>query len=410
MSKVVFASLVATALARGPPWDPRLPVPEFQVNLDQPPELRFAKVIEHFNSSIWNFYTGMHLHNFVVTGLANKIAKARGPEPEEFMREIEGIAKATNIPVNAIHTIQMLYEINTLMVPIVNITWPWDAEDRGMYALEAKNWTTADEERPLLGPLRFGCTGIIATDPNDGSVYHARNLDFSFAKYLQALTYTGVFTKGGKEVFRAQTIAAYPSVLTGMRKGPNGYTIEINTRFLDHWGGNKQMFHNLFTEKRNLSGWSKRKILENVDNYEEAVDAFSTTPYVASEYNIIAGVKKGIIIGRNPDGPAYTIPLNKSKYIIMTNFDYVYHDIREWFDPTGGKGIFHPRRQAAQKILDAASAITPDVLFSTLNNFEVMAKDTIFQMIANPEKGLWNVSLPACTACGRSDSRAFVVV
>merc|ERR1712070_1119555 len=210
---------------------------------------------------------------------------------------------------------------------------------------------------------------------DDGTVYHARNLDFSFAEYLQPLTYTGVFTKGGQEVFRAQTIAAYSAVLTGMRKGPNGYTIEINTRFGDHIGANVDLVENIFTKKAPLSGWTKRKILENHDNYEDAVEAFSHTPYVATEYNIIAGVKKGIIIGRNPDGPAYTIPLNKSKYIIMTNFDYIYHDIREWFDPTGGKGIGHPRRIAAEKILKAADILTPGVLFGALNDFEVMAKD-----------------------------------
>jgi len=352
----------------------------------------------------------LHLHNGLVTELATLISQHRGPETDEFQREIEGLAKLTNIAAPALHAIQMLYEINTLMVPIVNITWPWDKEDKGMYAMEASNWSPEHSQRPLLGPLRFGCTGIIATDKTDGTVYHARNLDFSFANYLQPMTYTGIFTKGGKEIFRAQTIAAYSSILTGMRKGSNGYTIEINTRFLDHWGGNKQMFQNLFTEKRPLSGWTKRKILENHDNYEDAVEAFSHTPYVATEYNIIAGVKKGVIIGRNPDGPAYTIPLEDKKYIIMTNFDYVYHDIREWFDPTGGKGLLHPRRQAAEKILKAADTLTPEVLFGTLTDFEVMAKDTIFQAIMNVEKGLWNVSLPNCAACGRSSPLASIVV
>merc|ERR1719246_130931 len=67
----------------------------------------------------------------------------------------------------------------------------------------------------IIHPIRFGCTGIIATDKEDGTVYHARNLDFSFAKFLQPLTYTGIFTKKGTEIFRAQTIAGYPSVVTG---------------------------------------------------------------------------------------------------------------------------------------------------------------------------------------------------
>merc|ERR1712070_539519 len=247
-----------------------------------------------------------------------------------------------------------------------------------------------------------GCTGIIATSDEDGTVYHARNLDFSFAEYLQPMTYTGIFTKGGSEIFRAQTIAGYAAILTGMRKGPNGYAIEINTRFPDHWGGNSEMIKNVFTNKISLSGWTKRKILEEQDNYEDAVEALSTTPYCSTEYNIVSGVKKGTILGRGADGLAYQMPLIESdkKYIIMTNFDYNWGDIREMFDPTGGNGIFHPRRKPAQDLLDNADSITSELLFDVINDYAVMAKDTIFQVIMNVETGLWNASLPECTKCG----------
>merc|ERR1719291_1020034 len=269
---------------------------------------------------------------------------------------------------------------------------------------------TTQQEQLSGFPIRFGCTGIIAWDRQDSTVYHARNLDFSFAEYLQAMAYTGIFKKNGAEVFRAQTIAGYTAILTGMRKGANGFTVEINTRFANHLGANKLMFHNLFTEKRNFSGWTKRKIMENFDTYEGAVEAMSSIPYVATEYNIISGVKKGTILARDPGGLAYRLNLDKNKYIIMTNFDYIYHDIKEWFDPTGGYGIGHPRRVAAEKILNASNAITPDVLFGALNDFGVMANDTIFQALMNVQTGGWNVSLPACGACGRgSDSTAVVV-
>jgi len=217
------------------------------------------------------------------------------------------------------------------------------------------------------------------------------------------MTYTGVFTKGGKEVFRAQMIAGYSAILTGMRMGSNGYTIEINTRFASHLGDNGKMFRNLFKEKREVSGWSKRKILETIDNYDDAVEAFSSTPYASSEYNIVAGVKKGVILARDADGVAFKLPLNESSsdYVLMTNFDYPWHDIKEAFDPTSVKGIGHSRRKDAQKLLDAAPVLTPGLLFDVLNDDGVMAKDTIFQVIMNVEKGLWNASLPACVKCGR---------
>ena len=59
------------------------------------------------------------------------------------------------------------------------------------------------------------------------------------------LVYNGVFTKGGKEVFRSQMIAGYTMVITAFRAGENGYAVERNTRYTDHWGGNKEMIDNL---------------------------------------------------------------------------------------------------------------------------------------------------------------------
>jgi len=67
--------------------------------------------------------------------------------------------------------------------------------------------------------------------------------------------------------------------------------------------------------------------------------------------------------------------------------------VREWFDPTGGNGAGHPRRIAAQKQLNATEVLTPEALFSVINNKGVFA-DTIFQAIINVEKGVWDVSQP----------------
>jgi len=375
----------------------RVPVPEFEINLDLEPEERFTEVLTHFGDNVRNFAKHLHAGNSVVKAITDAIALKRGPETEELQREITGFHRVLGIAKAELHAVQLFYEINTLMVPIVNFTH--GSSDMDLIH-ELLGYTSSDWSLPE--PLHFGCTGIIATSDDDGTVYHARNLDFSFAEWLQPMTYTGIFTKSGSEIFRAQLIAGYANMITGMRKGSNGYTIEINTRFPDHLGGNSEMIKNIFANKIIPSGWSKRKILETIDNYEDAVEALSTTPYGAPEYNIVSGVKKGTIIARNPEGPAYTLPLSESgkKYIIMTNFDYNWGDVREIFDPTGGKGIFHPRRKAAEALLDNAESMTPELLFNVITDFEVMAKDTIFQVIMNVETGLWNASLPHCTKCG----------
>jgi hypothetical protein len=394
----MFKRLLLASLSVGALSVNRRPVPEFTINLDDEPEDRFTEVLTHFAPQLQNFVKYIHADGSSVKAIATALALKRGRETDEFNRELTGWSKVTGIAKNELHTIQMIYDLQTLMVPIVNFTH--GSADMDLIQELLGEVLPSDLRAPE--PFHMGCTGIIATSDEDGTVYHARNLDFSFAEYLQPMAYTGIFTKGGSEIFRAQTIAGFDAILTGMRKGPNGYTIEINTRYPDHWGGNKEMIQNLFTNKIALSGWTKRKILEEQDNYEDAVEALSTTPYCSTEYNIVAGVKKGTILGRNPNGLAYQMPLSESgkKYILMTNFDYNWGDIREIFDPTGGDGIFHPRRKPAENLLDNADSITGELLFDVINDHAVMAKDTIFQVLMNVETGLWNASLPECAKCG----------
>lgn len=368
-------------LVSAPVCAQRRSVPEFEINLDAAPEQRFAEVTRHFQSSIQAFWHGFW-DNIIAKDAFIGLTKRRGLETEELQKEIEGIANITGLPLYGIHAFQLLYELQTLMVPIENITIPWK------------------------GP---GCTGILAVNKEDGMVYHARNQDFAPATYMQNLIYTGIFTRGGREVFRGQMVALYAFPLTGLKKGPNGFSTETNTRYTDHVHGNAELWKNLLGERRPLNGWTIRKILEESADYEAAVQAASSKTLTATQYLVIGGVRKGTILARNPDNLAYQLTLGKRSYlcrddyIIMTNFDYVFHDVREWFDPTGGHGIGHPRRVAAQKLLNQSGHLTPDVLWSTINDKGVMAKDTIFQALINVETGSWNVSLPACTECGRNE-------
>lgn len=288
--------------------DQRRPLPDFDINLDLAPELRFTAIVQHFNASIHSFVDKLITHNLPVKALLYGLVGKRGPETEELQGEIRGIAKLTGLPEYIIHAVQMLYELQTVMVPIENITLPW------------------------RGP---GCTGIVALNKADGKVYHARNMDMGPDKLMQELQYTGIFKKAGREVFRAEMFAAVSFVITGMKKGPNGFAMETNTRYLDHWGGNKEMLTNLLSERRLLNTWSARKILETAVDYEAAVEAFSSVKLVATQYVILSGVKKGTILARNPDGLAYQLTLGqpnyhcRDDYIIVTNMDYWYHDIRE---------------------------------------------------------------------------------
>jgi hypothetical protein len=134
-----------------------------------------------------------------------------------------------------------MYEVSTIMVP--------------QHIREGLNFIEALD---LVGnPM---CTGILAYDP-EGQVNHARNLDFGFPKHLEKLLYNAKFTKAGVEVFRAQMVWGYSGVLTGFKKG--GFSVEINTRFSQVRGQNKDTLENLILKRRNLAAWMVRETLEN---------------------------------------------------------------------------------------------------------------------------------------------------
>jgi hypothetical protein len=351
------------------------PLPSFDINLDLAPELRFKAVLTTYNATIWAFYQKLFVEQPEVQKFVHDLVKKRGPENAEMQAEIQGVANVMAMSVEAAGALQLLYELQTLMVPIENVTSPYPIF-------------------PWRGP---GCTGIIAMDKT-GAVRHARNMDFSPKFLMQNLTYQARFLRNGTEVFRAQMIAAYSCIVTGMRMGTNGFTIETNTRYTSHVGGNQEMFHHLLVDKRDLNGWTLRKVLETSADYEAALTAVSVTPLVATQYVIMSGNRKGNIVSRDPNGVANLMTLGqpnfecRSDYIIVTNFDYFFHDFREYFDYTGEIG--HPRRIEAQKLLNASSDLTQDVLFHTISAKGVFATDTIFQAIMSVELNLWNVSLP----------------
>ena len=360
-------------------------VPSLHISLDllAPPETRYVEVATRFNSSIWNFYNTLFAHDAALTNALYAMVDKRGPEPDAVMRgEIQGIVVTTRLPAKFVQGVQALYELQTLMVPIVNGSSRQDPLPRRYRALE--RW-------PLLGP---GCTGIVARNTADGTVVHARNMDLAPVKLFAPLVYEGVFTRNGSVVFRAEMVAGYVSLLTGYR--PGAYVVERNTRYPAHKGGNREMLDNLL-DGVPLSGWTPRRMNEDVSTYDEALaKVVESAHFVATEYVLMSGVRRGDIVARDPASVAHLSTLGPSAYVIVTNFDYWWHDVREYLDPTGGH-VGLPRRVAAQRILNASLnaglALTPELMNATISADGVLA-DTIFQAVADVEVGLWAIAQP----------------
>jgi hypothetical protein len=385
----------------------RRTVKEYVINLDSPPGARYNALVPDFNATVWGFFNKYFAKDVILRDALYALVDLRGKESDaEMQAEIDGLANASKLPAKFVHGIQTLYELQTIMVPIVNFSHH-SAGSLGLpKGWEAFNHTNAWNQvgprgwealtrLPWRGP---GCTGIIALDKSDGTVNHARNLDFAPVDVMTNLVYTGIFTRGGKEVFRSQMVAGYVQLVTGMRRGPNGYAIERNTRYADHVGGFDETMKNVLSG-RALNGWTLRKIMEKHADYEGATAAIAQAKYASPEYAIVSGVRKGLIYARNPEYVAHTQTLGqhnfeeRDDYIIITNWDFFWHDLREYFDPTGGQIGPNTRRVVAQRRLNASAVITPAVLFETINGKGTIA-DTIFQAIINVEKDVYNVSLP----------------
>lgn len=389
MSRALLPALLPALLTGqgGGVGPPPPPPPEFRIDLDREPEERFQDVTQHFRAPIQDLVSTLEsAGGRLGVAFIRRLVEHRGVErDEELAAEVRGYAKYAQVPPEYAQFAQLIYELQTVMVPVENVTWPWGQ-------------TT---QRSGLEPS-FGCTGIVARSADDGTVIHARNLDFSFARWLQKISYIGTFFKGGKEIYTAQMIALYSFPITAMRRGSNGYSVEINTRFPPKSSNIGSLMKHVFEEKRELSGWVRRQVLQSTDSYEDAVKAFSTRPYASTEYDVISGNQKGTVLARDPDSVYHTLTLGPSRndYIIITNFDYWDHDFKEWFDPTA-LHFGHSRRVGAERLLNRSRNISLAELYSVMTDDNVMAKDTIYQAFMNVQQGTMKSFQPRCEACGQ---------
>ena len=73
------------------------------------------------------------------------------------------------------------------------------------------------------------CTSIVARMQN-GTIIHARNLDFDFPELMETLVYKAYIKKNGKIVGEAPAIAGYIGLYTGIRY--DTFTVSYNVRML----------------------------------------------------------------------------------------------------------------------------------------------------------------------------------
>ncbi|BFZ24631.1 hypothetical protein BsWGS_27670 [Bradybaena similaris] len=226
------------------PPDPRTKVGTFIINLDQPPEKRWTTLAKVMGPGIQQLLESFKQYakdwtkaaDAIIHFVDTKGGSLDGTLPYPFAGEISGFANDSGINLGELLLYNLFYEFFTV------------------------------------------CTSIVAEDPN-GTLYHARNLDFglflgwdiknktwAITEKLRPLIVNLDWQRGGQTVFKSTNFAGYIGILTAVK--PKLFTLTMNERFnIDGGfiGGNSSGQGAVITRSRegavdvwgmrNASGW-----------------------------------------------------------------------------------------------------------------------------------------------------------
>ena len=160
------------------------------------------------------------------------------------------------------------------------------------------------------------CTSIVARMSN-GTIVHARNLDFDFPSIMETLVYKALIKKNGKIIGEAPAIAGYMGFYTGIKY--DAFTVSYNVRMLRT--KQSDILANIereFTPGIIPTAQLIQKAFLESPTWSEAVKLLSYHPVNTPCYVIIGGKleNEGIVIVRDPLGLNRTIQLSESNWYV----------------------------------------------------------------------------------------------
>ncbi|KAJ3602876.1 hypothetical protein NHX12_030621 [Muraenolepis orangiensis] len=307
--------------------------PLLNISLDEPPEARWAPILEVFDINFLNKAMAEIIDStvprWVHEAVAPLVVALEKYIPQPYAGEIRGLAQHAGASVSDIILLNFAYEISAF------------------------------------------CTSIVAQD-TEGNVYHGRNLDYPKA-VLRNLTVNIHFIKQGEVVYRGTSFAGYVGLWTG--QSPKRFTISGNQRGKDRWWNWWKNVVSALLLKSSPVSWLIRETLEGAADFQDAVMRLSKTPIITGVYYIVAGVHpgEGVVITRDRKGPADIWPLdplNGGWYRVETNSDH-------WLPSPGGG---HRRRDEAVKALNATGQknINLATLYQVLSVYPVCNGITVY--------------------------------
>ena len=327
---------------------------KYTINLDLPPSERWTEVIMDHKTELETILKYMNATSspMLIDALFKLGKNIDQYIPPPYNEELVGIAKLLDgVSVGSILMANLYYELNAY----------------GDSEVENNNAAMA-------------CTSIVAETLN-GTILHGRNLDYDLVKYLENITITVDFQKGGNISYTGTTFAGLVGLITGQK--PYKYTISLNERDQGEFWMN--IVEAWMSGMDAVASFHIRDVLAQ-DNlsFNDAVAFMSTKPLIAPCYIVMGGVQsgEGVVLTRERTGFTDQYRLDASNgiwFLLETNYDH-------WTTPPS----WDDRRDPGIKAMEAMTRASANGngLYNVLSTPPVLNWKTTYTVVmsaANPQ-------------------------
>ena len=338
---ILVTGVLLLALVAASASERTVPAKRYAIDLDLEPLDRWKDVASDHSADLRALFKQVKaMVPAEVAGLASVIGDDIGLYfPYPYSSEIISIASSAGVPIGDVVLGNIIYEATA-------------------YA---------------RGPFGKMCTSIVA-ETNNGTIYHARNLDYAFSDLLRNMTIIADFQRAGKTVYTGTCFVGYVGLLTAQK--PNGFTITLNERDQGDWWMNA--VEAVLAGTHGVAGLLIRDLVADpAMDFDNAVVSLVSKPLIAPSYIIIGGVRprQGVVITRDRIAALDLWRINAEDgrwYVVETNYDH-------WQPPPASDDRRHPAIKAMEAM--GRSGISVASLFGVISTPPVLNDGTTYSVV-----------------------------
>ncbi|KAL4507129.1 hypothetical protein ABPG72_001922 [Tetrahymena utriculariae] len=250
--------------------------PVFVINLDLPHIERWREIMNEKGQILKEFAYKYKQH----ANISQKVAEqflSYGKAHVEIGKNLEAISTLTGIDLPTLYTFNFMYDLENM-----------------------------------------GCTSVVVRQP-DNTLFHARNLDYSFQQEISQLAIQAHWMRNGKIIYKSETLVGFVSLITVTKVGQ--FSISINYRTSD----SRQNSINALIKDLYYQGIYLPQIaVDQANTFDEAVQLLKTINVSSPIYFIVSGLQgnQGVVIERNRESIQNVYTLSESEwFLVQTNTD-----------------------------------------------------------------------------------------